>query len=423
MALKGTIAVAGDKSITHRALIFSSLAKGATHIVGPLLGEDCLSTLRIFEALGVSFCQQAGELIVVSPGMEGFKREACRLDAGNSGTTARLLMGLFAGLSLEVSLTGDESLQSRPMKRVADPLGLMGANIKLKGNYLPAQIKGSPLKAIAYRLPVASAQVKSALMLAALTAKGTTVIEEPVATRDHTEKMFTAFGLAYEKEKGRLAIEGGQLPISPGMVQVPGDISSAAFFMVAAQFVPGSEIVVQNVGINPTRSGIIDALAQMGAELSVENFRYVGGEEVGDLVVRYTEKLKPFVIAGDLVPRLIDEIPILALLALRADGASHIRDAKELRVKETDRIATTVSELSAIGGHLEAHEDGISIMGNPNYELKEAAVDSHGDHRIAMMLAIASLRGEASLNIKGLDAMAVSYPNFLQDLASLGGTL
>lgn len=415
--LRGTLKVASDKSITHRALIFASLSQGKTRIFDPLLGEDCQSTLRMFEALGVRFALKDRELLVESPGMEGFQKGHHQLDAGNSGTTARLLMGLFAGLPLQVTLVGDDSLQSRPMKRVADPLAEMGADIQLAGATLPATIKGTTLSGISYKLPVASAQVKSALMLAALTATGETVIEEPAASRDHTENMFADFGLAYEKSGNTISIQGPQVPNTPGMVQVPGDISSAAFFMVAALTMPGSDLIIEGVGINPTRAGILEVLEQMGADVKIQNPRTFGKEEVGDLRIRYTPALKPFVIEGDLVPRLIDEIPILALLALQAEGTSYVRDARELRVKETDRIGTTVSELSALGGKLQGTEDGLVIWGNPEFVPQAAQVRSHGDHRIAMMLAVAGLRGK--LAIAGIEAMSVSYPNFLADLASL----
>ncbi|MGL4336881.1 MAG: 3-phosphoshikimate 1-carboxyvinyltransferase [Turicibacter sp.] len=420
MSLNGTIKVASDKSITHRAIIFSSLSEGKTRILNPLMGEDCISTLRIFEQLGVESTIKDDELIIKSPGSKQFTTEEITLDAGNSGTTARLLMGVFSGLPLCVNMHGDESLSKRPMKRVTAPLDLMGARIELTPqNTLPATISGRELKAIDYTLPVASAQVKSAIMLAALNAQGQTTIHEPILTRNHTEKMFEAFQIAYNKENHVIVINGNQTPVTPGVIKVPGDISSAAFFMVAALLVNGSQLTLEEVGLNESRSGIVDVIVAMGGQLTISDRKVYGGEAVGTIHLTYTKDLKPMVIEGDMIPRLIDEIPIIALLAAFADGTTVIKDAQELKVKETNRIDVTVAQLSKIGIHIEATADGMLIHGNPNQNILFNTVSSHGDHRIAMMLCVASLLSEVPLEINHIEAMNVSYPGFLKDLEEL----
>ncbi|MEE0880086.1 MAG: 3-phosphoshikimate 1-carboxyvinyltransferase, partial [Turicibacter sp.] len=292
MSLKGSIKVAGDKSITHRAIIFSSLAKGTTHIYDPLLGADCMSTLEIFKQFGVIAQLSENCLTISSPGFEHFNYNKTILDAGNSGTTARLLMGVLANLPATLTLIGDESLSKRPMKRVTLPLSQMGANILLANDAtLPATITGHQLTGISYELPVASAQVKSAIMLAGMLASGVTTIHEPIPTRDHTEKMFEAFQIAYNKEDKIITVKGPQVPVTPGEVFVPGDISSAAFFIVAALMVPGSDILIGNVGINETRSGIIDVVKAMNGDITLLNERYFGGELVADLRIKYTKEL------------------------------------------------------------------------------------------------------------------------------------
>ncbi|MFR5113478.1 3-phosphoshikimate 1-carboxyvinyltransferase [Turicibacter sanguinis] len=414
MRLSGELQVAGDKSITHRAIILSSLATGQTVIHDPLLGADCLSTLEIFKQFGVTYQLTANQLIIDSPGVDGFTYSNSILDAGNSGTTARLLMGVLSALPTTLTLVGDASLSKRPMKRVTSPLKQMGACIELTHDQmLPATIKGQSLNGIEYELPVASAQVKSAIMLAAMFASGETKIHEPVPTRDHTEKMFEDFQIVYNKENRVITLSGPQMPKTPGQVFVPADISSAAFFMVAALMVEGSDLILKNVGLNETRCGIVDVLLQMGGRLTIQNERYFGGERVADIRVQYTKDLKGIIIEGEMIPRLIDEIPIIALLATKAMGQTIIKDAEELKVKETNRIDVTVGELKAIGANLFSTEDGMVINGDINLSYHPALVSSHGDHRIAMMLYVASLLMKNELEIEEMQAMNISYPDFL----------
>ena len=404
MSLKGSIKVAGDKSITHRAIIFSSLSKGTTRIHEPLLGADCISTLEIFKQFGVKSELSKDCLIITSPGLESFCYDQSILDAGNSGTTARLLMGVLSNLPATLTLIGDESLSKRPMKRVTLPLSQMGANITLENDAtLPATITGHQLTGISYELPVASAQVKSAIMLAGMLAQGVTTIHEPIPTRDHTEKMFEDFQIAYNKVNRMITVQGPQMPITPGEVFVPGDISSAAFFIVAALMVPGSDVMIENVGINETRSGIIDVIRAM------------------NLHIQYTKDLVATTIEGDMIPRLIDEIPILALLATRAKGITVIKDAEELKVKETNRIDVTVNQLKAIGAEIKSTDDGMIITGQPEGSFNQASVSSHKDHRIAMMLCVASLLIDEPLIIEDVESMEISYPDFLKHLNVLLG--
>ena len=422
MSLKGSIKVAGDKSITHRAIIFSSLSKGTKKIHEPLLGADCISTLEIFKQFGVKSELSKDCLIITSPGLESFCYDQSILDAGNSGTTARLLMGVLSNLPATLTLIGDESLSKRPMKRVTLPLSQMGANITLENDAtLPATITGHQLTGISYELPVASAQVKSAIMLAGMLAQGVTTIHEPIPTRDHTEKMFEDFQIAYNKVNRMITVKGPQMPITPGEVFVPGDISSAAFFIVAALMVPGSDVMIENVGINETRSGIIDVIRAMNGKITLVNERYFGGEPVADLHIQYTKDLVATTIEGDMIPRLIDEIPILALLATRAKGITVIKDAEELKVKETNRIDVTVNQLKAIGAEIKSTDDGMIITGQPEGSFNQASVSSHKDHRIAMMLCVASLLIDEPLIIEDVESMEISYPDFLKHLNVLLG--
>ena len=422
MSLKGSIKVAGDKSITHRAIIFSSLSKGTTRIHEPLLGADCISTLEIFKQFGVKSELSKDCLIITSPGLESFCYDQSILDAGNSGTTARLLMGVLSNLPATLTLIGDESLSKRPMKRVTLPLSQMGANITLENDAtLPATITGHQLTGISYELPVASAQVKSAIMLAGMLAQGVTTIHEPIPTRDHTEIMFEDFQIAYNKVNRMITVQGPQMPITPGEVFVPGDISSAAFFIVAALMVPGSDVMIENVGINETRSGIIDVIRAMNGKITLVNERYFGGEPVADLHIQYTKDLVATTIEGDMIPRLIDEIPILALLATRAKGITVIKDAEELKVKETNRIDVTVNQLKAIGAEIKSTDDGMIITGQPEGSFNQASVSSHKDHRIAMMLCVASLLIDEPLIIEDVESMEISYPDFLKHLNVLLG--
>ena len=420
MALIGTLQVASDKSITHRAIIFASLAKGRTVIKHPLLGEDCLSTLTIFEALGVTTTIKSDHIVIESPGFSAFTQPKQALQANNSGTTARLLMGVLANLPFDVVLEGDESLSKRPMKRVSDPLSRMQARIELtEQGTLPAIIKGGSLTGMTYELPVASAQVKSAIMLAALFATGTTIIKEPIKSRDHTEKMFKSFGLSCEINDQTLVIRGQQIPKTPKEMTVCGDISSAAFFMVGAALIKDSQLTIQNVGLNETRAGIIEVMKAMNANITIQNERDAGGEKVGDILVRYSPNLKATTIEGELIPRLIDELPVIALLCAHATGTTVIKDAEELKVKETNRLDKTVELLQQLGLNLEATLDGMIIYGEPGVLLQSGKVNSYGDHRLAMMLYIASLLTENGLEIEDLQAMNISYPSFIRDVLAL----
>jgi 3-phosphoshikimate 1-carboxyvinyltransferase len=418
-SLRGTIQVPGDKSISHRAVMFGAIARGTTTISNFLAGEDCLSTIDCFRKLGVSITQNGSEVVVEGKGLDGLQEPAQILNVGNSGTTTRLLLGILAGCSFHACLIGDESIAKRPMARVTNPLRQMGAKIdgREHGNYTPLSIRGGNLQPIRYESPVASAQVKSAILLAGLMADGTTIVTEPHKSRDHTERMLKAFG-------GEVAVDGltvsvsGKQQLKGTHIDVPGDISSAAFFLVAGAIVPNSEIVLKNVGLNPTRTGIIDVLQQMGADMTIENVRNEESEPLGDITIR-TSKLKGIEIGGVLIPRLIDEIPIIALLATQAEGTTVIKDAGELKVKETDRIATVVSELSRLGADIEATEDGMIIRGKTKLKANNIVVDSYGDHRIGMMLAIAACIVEGGLTLNRSEAIAVSYPGFFEHLHQL----
>jgi 3-phosphoshikimate 1-carboxyvinyltransferase len=415
--LSGEIAVPGDKSISHRSVMFGSIAKGKTVVTNFLLGEDCLSTIACFRKLGVTIEQEGNQVTIMGQGMDGLQEPAGILDVGNSGTTIRLMMGILAGRPFHSVLVGDESIAKRPMTRVTAPLSLFGAQIhgRKNGEFTPLSVIGGPLSGITYELPVASAQVKSALLLAGLQASGETVIIEPVKTRDHTERMITLFGGEVAADGQTIRIRGGQT-LTGTEIHVPGDISSAAFFLAAGAIVPDSEITLRNVGLNPTRTGIIEVLQQMGADISIEPYENGSAEPAGDITIR-TSNLKGTVIEGSLIPRLIDEIPIIALLATQAEGETVIKDAEELKVKETNRIDTVVNELSKLGAVITATEDGMVIKGKSS--LSGGTVSSHGDHRIGMMLAVAAAvsTGEVQLQLK--DAISVSYPSFFDHLDSL----
>ena len=422
-SLAGTVRVPGDKSISHRALLFGAIAEGETRIEGLLPAEDPLSTAACLRAMGVAVSPiEAGrEVIVQGVGLDGFREPDSVLDCGNSGTTMRLMLGLLAGrVGRHFVLSGDASLRRRPMRRVGGPLSEMGASIHGRdgGNLAPLAIAGQQLHGATIRTPVASAQVKSAILLAALTANGPTTVIEPVQSRDHSERMLRAFGADL--------VVGGEgnttVTLTPGntlrgqQVIVPGDISSAAFWLVAGAITPGAALTVENVGLNPSRTGILEVLEQMGAQISVLNRRDVAGEPVGDLRVCHGP-LQAFEIGGDLIPRLVDEIPVLAVAACCAGGISRIRDAEELRVKETDRLAVMARQLGAMGGRIEEFADGMTISGCT--ELHGAEVDSETDHRVAMSLAVAAgiARGDTLLHRP--EAAAVSYPGFWDDLARL----
>jgi 3-phosphoshikimate 1-carboxyvinyltransferase len=407
--ISGEITVAPDKSISHRAVILSALAKGTGCIKNCLLAEDTLSTMRCIEQLGIRLQKGKDEIIIHGQGRQGFKPPALPLDCGNSGTTMRLMSGLLAGQSFTSTLRGDESLSRRPMKRVIEPLSLMGVVIKGEGNLPPLTIAGGNLKGITYTLPVASAQVKSALLLAGLNAAEPTVIGEPVQSRDHTERMLLAMGADIEAGKGKIRLTPGP-ELKPVTWVVPGDISSAAFFIAAACLIPSSCLLVRNVGLNPTRSGILTVLKQMNADIKIANCHEVGGEPVGDIIVSHSE-LKGCKVDGDLIPLLVDEIPILAVVMAAAEGRSEVRNARELRFKETDRIQAICSQLSMLGADIEELEDGFIINGRPGC-LQGGRAESMGDHRMAMSMAIAGLCCRYETTIKNADAVNISFPEF-----------
>ena len=418
LALKGSITVPGDKSISHRSLMLGAIAEGETIIEGLLLGEDPRSTAQCFRAMGSKIGKlNTKKVVVQGVGLGNLREPLDVLDAGNSGTTMRLMLGILASHSDRFFVvTGDNSLRSRPMSRVVKPLVQMGANIwGRKDNALaPLAVKGTTLKPIHYLSPVASAQVKSCVLLAGLMVEGKTTVTEPALSRDHSERMLQAFGAELEiNSKTNSVTITGQPTLRGQKVIVPGDISSAAFWLVAGAIAPGSELVITNVGVNPTRTGILEVLAMMEADISQENKRLVAGEPVADLRVKHS-KLKACTIGGDLIPRLIDEIPILAVAATLAEGTTVIKDAAELRVKESDRLAVMASELTKMGAKVTELPDGLEITGGQT--LKGAEMDSYTDHRIAMSLAIAAIVASNTSTIHHAEAASISYPNFVTTL-------
>jgi 3-phosphoshikimate 1-carboxyvinyltransferase len=421
--LRGTIAVPGDKSISHRAAILNALADGEAVVQNFLPGDDCLSTVAVLRALGVDLTLDetaaTPTLTVRGAGIDGLREPAGVLDCGNSGTTIRLMSGVLAGQSLFAVLDGDDSLRTRPMLRVVAPLREMGASIdgREDGRLAPLAVRGGRLHGIRYRLPVASAQVKSAVLLAGLLADGETIVEEPEASRDHTERMLAAMGAAIGREGNAVQLRPGSR-LSPLSMRVPNDLSAAAFWMVAAATHPDAEITLTGVGVNPTRSGVIEVLLKMGADVAVDEERVIGGEPVADITVKSSD-LHGVEIGGELLLRLIDEVPVIAVAAAAARGTTTIRDAQELAVKESDRIATTVSQLAALGVKINAREDGMTIEGGRGIAGGEAR--SFGDHRLAMALAIAGLSAQADARIEGAECVAVSYPTFWEHLAEVSG--
>ncbi|CEH30028.1 3-phosphoshikimate 1-carboxyvinyltransferase [Aneurinibacillus migulanus] len=416
--VEGDITVPGDKSISHRAVMFSALAEGTTSIEGFLPGADCLSTISCFRKLGIAIEQDGDRVQVEGKGWYGLTEPADILDIGNSGTTIRLMMGILSTQPFHSVLIGDESIARRPMKRVTGPLRQMGADIagRQNGEYTPLSLRGGKLTGIEYHSPVSSAQIKSAVLLAGLQAEGTTTLYEPEVSRDHTERMLRSFGVEVESFTGGVCVRGGQRLVSPGRIHVPGDISSAAFPLVAAAMLPDSRIIVRNVGINPTRSGIIDVLKEMGAGLMLHNERIVNGEPVADVEVAYSS-LKGIEIGGEIIPRLIDEIPVIAVLATQAEGVTVIKDAAELKVKETNRIDTVVAELRKMGAHIEPTEDGMIIHGGT--PLTGAVCDSHGDHRIGMAAAVAGLAAAGETTVLNAASIDVSFPGFFATLQQI----
>lgn len=414
-ALRGDVTVPGDKSISHRAVMFGALADADTHITGFLMGEDCLSTISCFKKMGVSIDVSEKEVVVHGVGLHGLKAPTELLYTGNSGTTTRLLCGILAGQPFSCTLNGDSSIQKRPMGRIIKPLREMGADISGKdGNLCPLNIHPAPLHGIRYEMPVASAQLKSAILLAGLFADGQTTVIEPAPSRDHTERMLRGLG-------AQVVSNGTEITLTPPKalhavnVEVPGDISSAAYFLVAGLILPNSDIVIRNVGINPTRTGILDALEAMGANIERLNERGTV-EPICDLRVR-SSHLHGTTIGGDMIPRLIDEIPVLAVAAAFADGETVIRDAQELKVKESNRIATMTAELSKTGADVQETADGMIIRGGK--PLHGADFASYADHRVAMSMAVCALACEGNSSIDDPDCVAISYPTFFETLDAL----
>jgi 3-phosphoshikimate 1-carboxyvinyltransferase len=421
VSLQGTLQIPGDKSISHRALMLGALAEGETTIQGLLLGEDPRSTAACFTAMGAQISELNSELVTVQGiGLGQLQEPVGVLDAGNSGTTMRLMLGILASHPDRFfTVTGDDSLRSRPMSRVVTPLTEMGAQIwGRKGNSLaPLAVRGQALEPIHYHSPIASAQVKSAILLAGLMTYGRTTVTEPALSRDHSERMLRAFGAQIDVDPETHSATVTGYPTLRGQpVIVPGDISSAAFWLVAGAIVPGSELCIQNVGINPTRTGILVALELMGADITLENQREVAGEPVADLRVKHS-KLRACKIGGDLIPRTIDEIPILAVAAIFAEGTTVITGAEELRVKESDRIQVMATELTKMGARVAELPDGLEITGGGS--LVGAELDSYTDHRIAMSLAIAAMMATGTTTIDRAEAASISYPTFFDSLQSI----
>lgn len=415
--LRGEISVPGDKSISHRAVMFGAISKGITEVTNFLEGADCLSTISCFQKMGVSIEKQDTHLLIHGNGLRGLQAPSEILDCGNSGTTTRLISGILAGQSFSSELTGDDSIQKRPMKRIMAPLTSMGANIRsIRGNdCAPLLIHGQQLRGIHYASPIASAQVKSCVLLAGLYADTKTCVTEPYLSRNHTELMLSYFGAKVESHDTTASVEPDPYLIGQ-KVMVPGDISSAAYFMAAGLMVPGSEILLKNVGINPTRDGILRVCKAMGGDITLLNIREQGCEPTADLLIK-ASGLHGTVIEGALIPTLIDEIPIIAVLAAYAEGTTIIRNAEELKVKESNRLDIMVQELSAVGVNIEGTDDGMIIRGGR--PLHGARIDSRLDHRIAMSFTIAGLAAEGETEILRDACVAISYPGFYNDLNQL----
>lgn len=414
--LRGELQVPGDKSISHRAVMFGSLASGTTKISHFLNGADCLSTISCFRKMGIAIEQNKDSVLVHGKGLHGLSAPSSILDVGNSGTTTRLISGILAGQNFSSELNGDSSIQSRPMKRIMTPLMAMGADItSLKGNSCaPLHICGKPLHAIHYDSPVASAQVKSCVLLAGLYADGITSVTEPVLSRNHTEIMLNYFGASVTSH-GTTASISPNPALEAREIFVPGDISSAAYFIAAGLLAPNSEILLKNVGINPTRDGLLRICQAMGADITLLN-PSMEGEPTADLLIR-TSSLHGTTVGGDIIPTLIDEIPMIAVMAAFAEGTTVIKDAAELKVKESDRIAVMVENLKRMGADIEATDDGMIIHGGK--PLHGAVIDSYADHRIAMSFAVAGAVCDGPLSIRGAECVNISYPEFYQDLYSL----
>lgn len=418
--LKGETQVPGDKSISHRAVMLGALAEGETTITGFLAGEDCLATIACFRDMGVTITRQGSTVQVQGAGLRGLQQPKQPLYVGNSGTTIRLLLGILAGQAFPSVINGDASIQKRPMARVAKPLRLMGARIDSAGDLAPLTVSPAEnLTGIDYLLPVASAQVKSSLLLAGLYAKGVTSVTEPAPSRDHTEIMLEAFGVPI-KRQGLTASVEGPVVLRGRTIAVPGDISSAAFLLVAALIIPHSEVIIRKVGINRTRSGIIEVLQAMGGNIEVLQHENQLTEPVADIIVR-SSKLRGVAVAGDMIPRLIDEIPVIAIAAAFAEGETVIRDAAELKVKESNRIAAMVQGLTAMGADAGELDDGLVIRGSNS--LHGAQINSRGDHRIAMAFAVAGLAADGETTIDEEECIPVSFPGFANVLRQLGANV
>lgn len=415
--LQGEITVPGDKSISHRAIMLGSISKGITEIHNFLEGADCLSTIDCFRQMGIEISKKNEKILVYGNGLHGLKKPSNLLDCGNSGTTIRLLSGILSGANFPTIITGDESIQKRPMKRIIEPLSLMNAKIKsVKNNgCAPLEILPSSLRACHYKSKVASAQVKSSILFAGLYADGETSVTEPFLSRNHSEIMLDYFGASLIQENTTTRIQPSK-ELYGQKVMVPGDISSAAYFIVAALLIPDSEVLIKNVGINPTRAGILKVCKEMGADITLLNPSKEKGEDYADLLVKYSQ-LKGTVIGGDTIPTLIDELPTIAILACFANGTTIIKDAEELKVKESNRIDIVVNALQKMGANIKATNDGMVIEGgNP---LKGATINSMGDHRIAMSFAIAGLVSDGETTILDSDCIKISYPNFTHTLETL----
>ncbi|EOS7904542.1 3-phosphoshikimate 1-carboxyvinyltransferase [Enterococcus hirae] len=413
--INGELVIPADKSISHRSIMFGAISKGTTIVNNFLKAEDCLSTIAVFKQLGVRITEKNEQIMIEGKGFEGLTAPSSRLDAGNSGTTMRLVLGILAGCPFTSEIAGDASLNRRPMERVMKPLREMGADLQgtAEAEFPPLKVTGNTLHGIEYHMPIASAQVKSAILFAALQAEGTTKIIEKEQSRNHTEEMIKQFGGKIQVEGKEIIVTGPQQLIGQE-VTVPGDISSAAFYLVAASILANSEVLLKQVGINPTRTGILDVLMQMGA--NIEERQLDEQNQAADLIVR-SAQLRACEIQGEIIPRLIDELPIIALAATQATGTTIIRDAQELKVKETNRIDATAEELTKMGANIEPTEDGLIIHGPTS--LHGATVDSHGDHRIGMMLQIAALLTAEPVELLNPEAVNISYPEFFTDLAKL----
>jgi 3-phosphoshikimate 1-carboxyvinyltransferase len=415
---RGKVSPPPDKSISHRAVILSSLSQGRSMVKNFLRAQDTLSTVRAFRCLGTAIREEGDTLFIEGKGLHGLSEPSDVIDCGNSGTTIRLVAGVLSGNPFFSVLTGDDSLRSRPMARVIHPLGLMGARLLARSDnrYPPLAIRGENLKPLSYQMPVASAQVKSSLLLAGLYADGETVVIEPAKSRDHTEKMLPAHGADLKVEGLRVIVKGGR-ELSPIDVEVPGDFSSAAFFIIASLIIPGSELLIRNVGINPTRTGLLEVLGKMGAAIEMTNVHEVSGEPVADIYCGGTSRLRSVDVTGEIIPSLIDEFPVLCVAAAAAEGTTTIRGAEELRVKESDRIKSMACELRKLGVEIEEYPDGLCIKGTD--VMKASEVSSHGDHRIAMSLAVAALAAEGTTTISGAGAVDISFPGFFDIIRGL----